>query len=188
MVQPESWDHVVSAAMSRHGKLDIMINTAFRAVPASVYEMTDEIWSENFRVTLDGAMYGIRACIAVMKAGSSIVNFSAIASLAAIPPTTAYGAAKSAVTALTTTAAATCAAQGIRLNTLSPGFTDSRQLNRWVGDREDQIPSSGLLSLIPMGKIATTDEIAGGEVFVASDDAGYITGINLVVDGGYTII
>jgi NAD(P)-dependent dehydrogenase (short-subunit alcohol dehydrogenase family) len=154
--------------------------------------LSDEDWKENFRVTLDGVFYGMRACLRRMERGAAIVNISSVAALLGMPVNPGYGAAKSAVSSLSRVAAVTFAPQGIRVNSISPGFIATRALD---GLSELMASAHGdagaakqfLLARIPLGAFGNPEDIAGVVAFLISDDAAYVTGVDLVVDGGFMV-
>ncbi len=191
----KEWDDVVGRVVvgrvvARHGKLDVLVNNAGTSYVASIEETTAEQWQRTMAVNLDGVMFGMQAGIAVMKEnGGSIINVASIAANAAEPMFAAYGAAKSGVSMLTKAAAVDCARKNynIRVNSVHPGFTDTRMVYDFLDAMESEASSfaKSVMTSIPMGRLAKVGEVARPILFLASDDASYITGSELLVDGGF---
>jgi meso-butanediol dehydrogenase/(S,S)-butanediol dehydrogenase/diacetyl reductase len=177
-------DAVVKEAVARHGRLDVLLNNASALCFGTVEQMTDDLWRQVFAVTLDGTFYGMRAAIPVMRAqgGGSIINTSSAAGLGGVPGIAAYGAAKAAVVSLTKTAAVENAARNVRVNSICPGSIDTPALRAFV----DALPGGRLAfeRQIPARRIGRADEIASVALFLASDEASYVTGAVIVADGG----
>lgn len=185
---PASWDRLTA----NHARIDALVTAAYFARGGPVQELSNEAWKENFRVTLDGVFYGMRACLPRMPRGSAIVNISSVAALLGMPVNAGYGAAKSAVTGLTRIAAVTFAAQGIRVNSISPGFISTRALDGLSelmaeahGDAD--AAKQSLLARIPLGDFGQPADIASAVAFLISQDSAYITGVDLIIDGGYMV-
>lgn len=185
---PASWDRL-AAGQSR---IDALVTAAYFARGGAIQALSDAEWHDNFRVTLDGVFHGMRACLPRMQCGAAIVNISSVAALLGMPVNPGYGAAKGAVSALTRVAAVTFAPQGIRVNSISPGFITTRALD---GLGELMAAEHGgadgakqsLLARIPLGAFGAPADIAGAVAFLISDDAAYVTGVDLIVDGGYMV-
>ena len=191
VVDPAAWKSVVDGILARHGHLDVLVNNAGMVDFASIEETTPEQWRNVMNVNLDGVFLGMQAGIAAMKEhGGCIVNVASIAANMAEPLLAAYSATKAGVSLLTKTAAVDCARRGydIRINSIHPGYTNTRLV-------QDALDSLGVgaaafaeatTAKIPLGRLAEPAEIAKPLVFLASDDASYMIGAELVVDGGYT--
>ena len=183
---PESWDRLAAG----QPRIDALVSAAYFARGGPIQALSNEEWKENFRVTLDGAFYGMRACVRRMERGAAIVNISSVAARLGMPMNAGYGPAKSAVSGLSRIAAVTFAPQGIRVNSLSPGFITTRALDG-LGELmasthgDAAAAKQSLLDRIPLGAFGAPADIAGVVAFLISDDAAYVTGIDLVVDGGY---
>jgi meso-butanediol dehydrogenase/(S,S)-butanediol dehydrogenase/diacetyl reductase len=182
----EELDSLIHAAISRAGRLDILVNNVAAPLGGLVEETRDETWRTVQSVTLDSTFYGIRAAIPVMAArgGGSIINISSGAALGGEIGLAAYGSAKAAVIQLTQTAAVENAARKIRVNAICPGPIETPPmiafLEGFPGGRE------GFERQIPARRIGRPEEIANVALFLASDEASYITGAVIVVDGGIT--
>lgn len=183
----ESW----RALVDDHIRLDVLVTAVYSARGGVIDDLSDDDWTANFRVTLDGVFFGMRACLSRMDRGGSIINIASVAGIVGMPVNTGYGAAKSAVAGLTRTVAVTLAPRGIRANSISPGFIKTRALDGLgellagvEGDAETA--RRKLVEDIPVRDFGDPSDIAAAVAFLASDDAAYITGTDLVVDGGYT--
>ena len=190
VTDPEEWRTVIADILERHGKLDVLFNNAGGGHFALVDETTLEQWRYVNAVNLDGVFFGMQAAIEAMKEkGGTIVNNSSIAGIVGEPQLIAYAATKGGVRAMTKAAAVDCARRGlaIRINSIHPGYTNTPLVERAVaslGDAADAFVVQGI-GKIPMGRLAEPREIARPVLFLESDDASYMTGSELVVDGGY---
>lgn len=181
------WRTVVDGAVSRFGQLDGLVNNAGVLAPHDVPSSTPAEYDLHFDVNVRGTYLGCRAAIpAMIDAGAgSIVNFGSINSLAAEPQLALYTASKGAVLMLTKAIAVDHATQGIRANTVCPGFVDTKlNVPHWsvFGDR--QALEEGLPSFQPIGRPIEPREIAQPVTFLVSDASTAITGTAFVVDGG----
>ena len=167
------------------GGIDVWVNNAARLMVRPVVETSDDDWHGLLRANLHGYFYGCRAASRRMvSAGSgSIVNVTSVARSQGIPGLSAYVAAKGAIAALTTTLAVELAPHGITVNAVAPGATDT-QMNAHAYTAEVRRTYE---ERIPLGRIATAEEVAGTVLFLATEAARYVTGHELVVDGGLTV-
>jgi len=186
----DAWEQAIAAAVARFGRLDALINNAGIGLAGSVEETSLEDWRRVMAVNLDGVFLGVKHAIAAMKrTGGAIVNVASVAGLVAAPPFAAYAASKGGVRALTRAAAIHCTDRGypIRVNAVLPGFTDTAMLDgmaECLGER--QRIKVKLAERQPMARLAAPEEIARAILFLASDQSSYMTGAELVVDGGYS--
>jgi NAD(P)-dependent dehydrogenase (short-subunit alcohol dehydrogenase family) len=193
VAEPASWNVLIAEILARHGRLDVLVNNAGTCDFAGLEATTPEQWRRVMDVNLDGVFYGMQAGIAAMKGrGGSIVTVASIAAHVAEPLLAAYSATKGAVRMLTKAAAVDCARRGygIRINSIGPGYTDTRLVRdalATLGDAAGEFAEAAARA-IPLGRLATPEEIARPLVFLASDDASYVLGAELVVDGGYTAV
>ena len=167
------------------GGIDVWVNNAARLMVRPVVETSDDDWHGLLRANLHGYFYGCRAASRRMvSAGSgSIVNVTSVARSQGIPGLSAYVAAKGAIAALTTTLAVELAPHGVTVNAVAPGATDT-QMNAHAYTAEVRRTYE---ERIPLGRIATAEEVAGTVLFLATEAARYVTGHELVVDGGLTV-
>jgi len=171
------WQKAVETAQSKYGHLDILVNNAGIVRRFTIEETTEEIWDEIMAVNAKGVFLGTKQAIPAMRqsGGGSIINISSISGLVSIGPP-AYIATKGAVRLFTKATAIQYAKENIRCNSIHPGSVDTAMV--------DSADSN--VSTIPLGRIGVPDDIAYGALFLASDEASFITGSELVIDGGYT--
>jgi NAD(P)-dependent dehydrogenase (short-subunit alcohol dehydrogenase family) len=178
----------VAQALAVDPKLDVMISNAAAWVDEPFIEMTDESWRRVLSVNLD-AYYVLaqRAAQAMKDTGGGVILFtSSISSLGHGRGFTAYCVAKAGLVSLAKAIAVECAPYNIRCNCVAPGPADTQQSVDLVGDElMDKWRAEGF-PVVPMNRLASTDDIAGAFLYLASDDAKYVSGVNLVVDGGLT--
>ncbi len=177
-----AWASVVDTVLDRHGRIDVLVNNAgiFRTV--GLTETTLEMWEQMIGVNQTGVFLGMKAVAPTMKAQGtgSIVNISSIAGMRGAGLAHAYAATKWAVRGMSKSAAQELAPHGVRVNSVHPGIIDTAML-REFGDALPQIADR-----IPLGRVATADEVGKLVLFLASDDASYCTGQEFVVDGAMT--
>ncbi len=179
----------VAEATRRHGGPHVLVNAAGAILRADALGTSDEAWARVMRVNVDGTFFMCRAAIAAMREGDggAIVNFSSIWGDIAGPGALAYCASKGAVTVMTRALALDHAREGIRVNAVMPGEVDTPMLR--AGGRSTPLSDAEIAAIgdraVPMGRVAQPEEIARAVVFLASDDASYITGAVVPVDGGY---
>ena len=179
------WNDAVNTAVERYGKLDILVNNAGILIRAGVEDTTGEDWDRIMDINGKGVFLGTKAAIPAMRdaGGGSIINISSIAGLQGSPASAAYSATKGAVRILTKSTAVQYAKEGIRCNSVHPGliYTDMTRdtLDTPEGEREWR-------ARVPMGYIGVSEDVAKGVLFLASDESSYMTGSELVIDGGIT--
>lgn len=177
---------MASQVIERFGRIDILVNNAgvgTYGVPFQDYKESD--WRKTMSIDLDGTFFCSRAFVNQMikQRKGKIINISSVIGLVPVRLHTAYAAAKAAVINLTRIMALELAAYGINVNAIAPGSTLT-EATRFI--YEDPKTAERVLSHVPMKRPAKPEEIAGAALFLASDDADYITGHTLVVDGGWT--
>ena len=181
-----SWRRAIDVTVERFGRLDVLVNNAAIAKGGSIEETSPDVWDEVMTVNAKGVFLGTKLAIPEMrKAGrGSIVNISSqIGIVGSDRGSISYHAAKGAVRALTKSAALVCAKENIRVNSVHPG-TIRTPMNE---DRlRDPAEVDWTLSKIPLCRIGMPADIAHCVVFLASDESSYMTGSELVVDGGWT--
>ncbi len=179
------WEEAVRVAEKRFGHLTTLVNNA--GVPGRPgIEATSEVdWDRTLDVDLKGTWLGMKMCIPALRrsGGGSIVNTSSNYALVASGRAAAYHSAKAGVLSLSRAAAVEYAHENIRVNAVLPGVTDTPRIATLPPDWKKL-----LLERTPLNRLARPDEIATAFAFLASDDASYITGTSIVVDGGYTAI
>jgi NAD(P)-dependent dehydrogenase (short-subunit alcohol dehydrogenase family) len=179
------WEDSLASATAV-GPLDVLVNNAGMVGSyASITDITLEDWDRVVRLNQTGVFYGMRTVLPGMieRRSGAIVNVSSMWGIIGAPGVSAYQASKGAVTLMTRNAAATYAAQGVRVNSVHPGFI-------WtpMTDVQDAEISQQLIDKTPMGRAGQASEVAAAIAFLASDDASFMTGVQLLVDGGYTVV
>ena len=185
------WEHVVKLAVERYKKVDVLVNNAGVALAKDVEHTTLAEWRWLMSINLDGVFLGTKHAILAMKAarGGSIVNLSSIEGLVGDPNLAAYNASKGGVRLLTKSAALYCAKSGynIRVNSVHPGYIWTPMVENFLKSQGDVAQGRKALdSLHPIGHVGEPDDIAYGVLYLASDEAKFVTGTELVIDGGYT--
>ena len=181
----EHWQDVVAQAVARFGGIDGLVNNAGIAILRPVAEVGLAEWERQIAINLTGTFIGCRTAIAQMRAqgrGGAIVNVSSVAGLVGMRRTSAYAASKGGVRLLGKTLALEVAPDNIRVNSVHPGVTETDiqiEVRASNPDASGQIAAS-----VPLGRTAAPTELAAAIAFLLSDDASYVTGTELVVDGG----
>jgi NAD(P)-dependent dehydrogenase (short-subunit alcohol dehydrogenase family) len=183
-------DEAVAETVDRHGTLDALVNAAGTIVRADALGTNDDDWYRQFRVNVDGTFFMCRAAVRAMQPHGSgaIVNFGSIWGGTGGQGHTAYCAAKGAVHNLTRAMALDHARDGIRINAVAPGEVDTpmlRAAGRATPATDEELAAMAERT-IPMARLARPEEIARVVVFLASDQASYMTGAIVPVDAGYT--
>ncbi|MBE9918063.1 SDR family oxidoreductase [Paenibacillus donghaensis] len=177
---------LVEQTVEKYGKLDILFANAGIAKDAPADELSFENWQRTIDINLSGVFlcdkYAIKQMLA-QGAGGVIVNCGSIHSHVGKSRVTAYASAKGGVKLLTQSLSADYASQGIRINAVCPGYIDTPLIQ----GRSEAL-NSHLIGLHPMGRLGKPEEVAKAVLFLASDDASFITGTSLLVDGGYTAV
>jgi NAD(P)-dependent dehydrogenase (short-subunit alcohol dehydrogenase family) len=187
VAEAHTWERLVATARDRFGKLDILVHNAAHAVLKRPGDLTDDDWERSLGVSLRGPLLGVRHCVPQMIAGGggSIVFISTVNATITNPLFGVYSVAKAGLNALTRSVALDYGRDGIRCNAIAPGqIVGEREAARMVDDPlEDQLSRD----CYPLGRYGRPDEIAGCALFLASDDASFVTGIVLTADGGLTL-
>jgi NAD(P)-dependent dehydrogenase (short-subunit alcohol dehydrogenase family) len=177
-------DRMVETTVGDHGRLDILFNNAGIEGPSvDLLEYGEEDWARVIAVNLTAVYRAMRAAIPHMinQGGGVILSTASVAGLVGLARSSAYSAAKAGVIGLTRTVALEYGPHNIRANCICPGFVSTPMLDRVLGDR----PESVLHRLAPLRRIGTAEDVAHAAVYLASDEASYVTGVPFMVDGGY---
>ena len=179
------WDAAVQAALDRYGKLDILVNNAgIGGQQVTLEDTTTEFWDRTLDINGKGVFLGTKAAIPAMRdaGGGSIVNISSIAGIiGSRNGNPSYAASKGAVRLLTKSTAIQHAPDNIRCNSVHPGLIITAMTEGILADPERR---QFYDDNIPLGRYGTVDDIANGVLFLASDDSSFVTGSELVIDGG----
>ncbi|MFN3470739.1 MAG: SDR family NAD(P)-dependent oxidoreductase [Novosphingobium sp.] len=183
------WDEVFAAIEAEDGRLDVCVNNAGIAVLRPIEDMTSADWALQNAVNLDSVFQGTKRAVKLMrKAGikGSIINISSVAGLIGVPACGAYAASKGGVRMFSKTIAVEVAKDGIRVNSVHPGMILTNI--QGVAQEDNAENYDATLALVPMGYMGDPIDIANMNLFLASDESRYVTGTELVVDGGMTAL
>lgn len=185
VTKENEWKTIIASVLAKFKKIDILVNNAGIALQASVEDCTLEQWNKVHEVNLDGTFLGIKHAVQAMKhqKKGSIINISSIEGNIAEPHLAAYNSSKGGVRLLTKSAALHCAKQnyGIRVNSVHPGY-----LHTPMHDRFSEEVIRELEARHPVGFLGKAIDVAYGILYLASDEARFVTGSELTIDGGYT--
>ncbi|ARN84168.1 glucose 1-dehydrogenase [Candidatus Nucleicultrix amoebiphila] len=181
----DDWKKSISFALETYGKVDVLVNNAGILLFKTIDETTSDEWEKIFRVNARGVFLGCKYIVPAMQkaGGGSIINISSIYGIIGAPAAAAYEASKGAVRELSKAAAVDLAKYNIRVNSVHPGLVDTPMTADLIKDTEH---TKQILASTIMARPAHASEIARPVLMLASDDSSYMTGSELVVDGGYT--
>jgi 3(or 17)beta-hydroxysteroid dehydrogenase len=190
---PAAWGRAIDAVLVDFGGLDVLVNNAGIVRNGSVEEQDLETWRAVMAVNADAVFLGCKAAVAAMKGrgGGSIVNISSIHGIMAAPYEAAYSASKGAVRLLTKSVALHCAQAGyrIRCNSVHPGYIETPLVEAGLAASADpQALRAAIEAHHPVGRLGRPDDVAHAVLFLASDESEFVTGSELVVDGGYLLV
>ena len=185
------WDAAISRTVEQFGKLDVIVNNAGIASRVSIEETTVEEWDRIIDINSKGVFLGTKAAITQMKsqgAGGSVINISSISgNVGQDTVAAAYNASKGAVRIFSKSAAVQYARDGIRVNTIHPGPIQTPMTREgWEGAETFGDQEYVATENAPLGRYGKPEEVAYGALYLASDESSYVTGAELVIDGGYT--
>lgn len=177
---------VVEAAVSRYGRIDVLVNNAGVLEPGSVLDLEEQAWDRVMDINAKGVYLCSRAALPhmIQTGGGVIVNISSIAGSVAWPNIAGYCASKGAVTMLTRAMALDFARDNIRVNAIAPGAVWTPMVEEFTQGSQEAVDA--MADQHPMGRVAQPEEIAEAAVYLASDASSFVTGVILPVDGGYT--
>ena len=179
------WMNAIQFTVSNFGRLDVLVNNAGTGARSNVEDTTSEVWDAQMDVHAKGTFLGTKHAIPEMRrvGGGSIINISSIYGIIGSPTSTAYHAAKGAIRLFTKSAAIQYAKENIRVNSVHPGYALTPLTE---GSFADPQRREWLLERIPMGRLGNAEDIAYGILYLASDESSFVTGSELVIDGGTT--
>ena len=179
-------DRLCAQIKREKGKLDIVFANAGAAKHAPFGEITEELYDSIFNVNVKGLLFTVQKALTLMPDGASIILNASIVASKGLPADSVYSATKAAVRSFARTWTTDLKDRRIRVNAVSPGFTDTPGLNDLLASTEAGQQSLKMISnSVPLGRLGTPNEIAKAVVFLASDDSSYVTGTELFVDGGF---
>jgi meso-butanediol dehydrogenase/(S,S)-butanediol dehydrogenase/diacetyl reductase len=184
---PEAMQRTLRLALDTFGRLDVMVNNAGAAEAAPLDEISLESWNRVIAVTLTSVVLGMKYCLPIMRSQGRgvIVNTASVSGMAGDYGLSSYNAAKAGVINLTRSAAIENARHAIRVNCVCPGAIDTRSIQILGRERADELRRQHA-AVHPIGRVGEADEIASTVLFLSSDEASFITGAAIVVDGGLT--
>ncbi len=183
------WEKVIGFTLKTFGKIDILVNCAGIFHDKSIEDTTLDMWHRVMAINLDGVFLGTRYAVGPMKknGGGSIINLSSAGGIVGTADSAAYNASKGGVRLLTKAAAIEFSRAGhdyhIRVNSVHPGVIKT-PMTKWITD--DPAKAKGIMNIQPIGYMGEPEDVAYGVLYLASDEAKYVTGSELVIDGGWT--
>lgn len=189
ITEEEEWIPVLDETVKRFGRLDILVNSAGMVLIADVEQITLEDWRKVHAVNLDGTFLGCKHGVRVMKefGAGSIINLSSVSGMIGGFNLAAYNSSKGAVRMLTKSVALHCArvGYGIRCNSIHPTFIETPMLESMIRDSPDpEKTRQTLVRQVPLRRIGKPDDVANMIVYLASDESTFVTGTEMVIDGG----
>lgn len=184
------WVRIIERVRIQFGRLDIVVNNAGIGARGTPESTTLEAWQQTMRINAESVFLGVKYAIEAMKErGGSIVNISSVLGLVGDPGAMAYSASKGAVRLLTKSAALYCARRGynIRVNSVHPGFIDTEMVREIIESaRDPEAARTHSAHAAPLGRMGEPLDVAYGVLYLASDESKFVTGSELVIDGGTT--
>ena len=179
------WERAIRYTVSEFGRLDVLVNNAGSVAMMKIEDMDEAVWDRELAVHAKGVFLGTKHAIPVMRAGGggSIVNVSSIMGIVGSPTSPAYSAAKGAIRLFTKTTALQYAKANIRANSVHPGYAETPLTAQAFADPRVR---AAVVRKTPLGRLGRAEDIANGILFLASDESSFMTGAELVIDGGMT--
>ncbi|WP_409346701.1 glucose 1-dehydrogenase [Paenibacillus sp. MBLB4367] len=180
----DDWKRVVEEAVAAFGKVEVLVNNAGISTDATLSTFTIENWSKVLDINLTGCVIGMKYVVPEMKkaGGGSIVNISSIAGIVALNYTNGYTASKGALRAISKASAVELAQDRIRVNSVHPGIIVTPMIREAMESGAEQMFQAGT----PIPRLGKPDDIAYGVLYLASDESSFVTGTELIIDGGWT--
>ena len=186
VVSEAEWQQAVASTVARFGKLNVLVNNAGTCRFARVEEITSEQWDQDLDINAKGAFLGTKHVIPEMRkaGGGSMINIASVAALEGNMGTSCtYNTSKAAVRLLTKSTAVQYAREGIRINSILPANIETMMIAHFLEDEESR---QDLLNRIPLGRTGQPEDVAYAALYLASDESSFVTGSDLVIDGGAT--
>jgi len=175
-------ENLIATTIKNFKKIDILVNNAGIFRPGETLKVTEEEWEKTIDVNLKGCFFCSQAALRFMKKGASIVNISSIAGIGGYAQAAAYCASKGGIRLLTKSLAAEFGAAGIRVNSIHPGVIETEMTKDILSNAQTK---EGILAKVALKRAGKPEDIAGAAVFLASDASSYMTGSEIVIDGGW---
>ncbi len=183
----EAYRQAIGESADEFGRIDILVNNAMDATMCPLEEQSLEAWHRAFRINVDAALVSTQAVAPIMRrnGGGAIVNTISICAIRSVSAAAAYSASKAALLQFSNVAAIELARDNIRVNTVAPGTLVTPALHLSTGD--DPAIEAAMARTIPMGRLGRAEDGANAILYLASDEAAYVTGVSIPVDGGKAI-
>jgi len=178
----EQIENLINQTIKKFKKIDILVNNAGIFIPEPSEKVSEENWEKTININLKGTFLCSQAALKHMKKGASIINISSIAGIGGYSQAAAYCSSKGGIRLLTKSLAAEYGSKGIRVNSIHPGVIETAMTKGLLGDKKTR---EGMMSKIPLKRTGQPVDIAGPAVFLASDASSYMTGSEIVSDGGW---
>lgn len=173
-------DRIYAIIQARAGRIDVLAVNAGVYEFAKLGEITEELFDRTFNTDVRGVLFTVQKALPLLSNGASVILTGSMVSIKGFAACSVYNASKAAVRSFARTWIVDLKGRDIRINVLSPGYTDTPGLSNFVTEDE----KAAMAASVPLGRIGTPDDLGKAAVFLASDDSAYITGIELFVDGG----
>lgn len=173
-------DRIYAAVSAQAGRIDVLVVNAGVYEFGTFGEITEEHFDRTFNTNVRGLLFAVQKALPLMSRGSSVILIGSMVSIKGFASCSVYNASKAAVRSFARTWIVDLKGRDIRINVLSPGYTDTPGLSHFMTDEE----KASAVASVPLGRLGTPDDLGKAAVFLASDDSAYITGIELFVDGG----
>ncbi|WP_024518073.1 SDR family oxidoreductase [Bradyrhizobium sp. Tv2a-2] len=182
-------DRLYATIREERGKINVLVANAGFIDPQALVTTTEDNFDKSFGINVRGLLFAVQKALPLVCDGGSIILFSSIVAFKGIPNYAAYGAAKASVSSFVRTWTVELKDRGIRVNAISPGALDTPMIDFQAGTKEDaDAIRASFKAATPLNRLGQPEEIAGAVLFLASDDSSYVTGTDLVVDGGLSAL
>jgi NAD(P)-dependent dehydrogenase (short-subunit alcohol dehydrogenase family) len=173
-------DRIYATITAQAGRIDVLMVNAGVYEFGMLGEITEEQFDKTFNTDVRGVLFTVQKALPLLTKGSSVILTGSMVSIKGFASCSVYNASKAAVRSFARTWIVDLKGRDIRINVLSPGYTDTPGLSHFVTDQE----KAAMVASVPLGRLGTPDDLGKAAVFLASDDSAYVTGIELFVDGG----